>query len=64
MCAIGMIVTVLCEDFDEIMMKVEEENKALVKEYPSYMESLDKASRHGVGEVSVVLGNILVKQRE
>ena len=64
MCAIGMIGTMLGDDFDEIMMKVEEENKALVKEYPSYMESLDKASRHGVGEVSVVLGNFVVKQRE
>ena len=32
MCAIGVIGTMLGDDFDEIMMKVKEENKALVKE--------------------------------
>ena len=60
MCAIAVI----GDGFDEILEKVEEEDKGLVREFASYLRSLDKAGRHGVEEASVLLTNYMVKQRE
>ena len=60
MCAIDVV----GDGFEEIASKVSGKDKALVSEYASYMGCVDKAGRHAVTEVSVMLANFILKQRQ
>ena len=55
---------VMADGFGKIKEQAPENLKPLVDEYASFIKCLDKAGRHGIGEASNLLGNLMLKKRE
>ena len=55
---------ILGDCFLDLRDKLPKEHQELAVQYASFLQCIDKAGRHGIGETANIVANLLLKKRE